>query len=65
MERVALNLGQAADALGVSIPTMRQLVNRGDFPAFRLGSRWLIPRSALEDWAADQAAQRAVLEGLR
>lgn len=65
MDRVTLNLAQAADTLGVSVPTMRTLVNRADFPAFKIGTRWLISRSALEEWAASQSVSRSELEGVR
>ncbi len=63
--RVTLNLSQAADTLGVSVPTMRTLVNRADFPAFKIGTRWLISRSALEEWATSQAVKRTELEGIQ
>lgn len=65
MESITLNLTQAADALGVSAPTMRCLVRRGDFPAFKIGSRWMISRTALEEWAQNAAFNRAELEGVR
>lgn len=65
MEAVTLNLAQAATVLGVSCPTMRCLVRRGDFPAFRIGSRWMISRSALEAWAENAALNRAEFEGVR
>ena len=65
MESITLNLTQPADALGVSAPTMRCLVRRGDFPAFKIGSRWMISRSALEEWAQNAAFNRAELEGVR
>ena len=65
MESITLSLTQAADALGVSAPTMRCLVRRGDFPAFKIGSRWMISRSALEEWAQNAAFNRAELEGVR
>ena len=65
MEAVTLNLEQAATVLGVSVPTMRCLVRRGDFPAFKIGSRWMISRSALEQWAEEAAINRVELEGIR
>ena len=65
MDRVTLNLTQAADVLGVSRPTMRALVHRGDFPAFKIGSRWLVSRTALETWAEDAAMNRAEFDGVR
>ena len=63
-KNVTLNVSQAAELLGVSRPTMRCLVNRGDFPAFKIGSRWLISRSALEEWAAEQSRSRSELGGI-
>jgi len=65
MESITLNLTQAADALGVSTPTMRCLVRRGDFPAFKIGSRWLVSRAALEEWAQRQAENRVEFGGVR
>ena len=63
--RITLNIGEAAACLGVSCPTMRALVNRGDFPAFKIGSRWLISRTALDAWAIEQSRSRAELGGVR
>ena len=65
MEAVTLNLEQAATVLGVSVPTMRCLVRRGDFPAFKIGSRWMISRSALEQWAEEAAINRVEMGGVR
>ena len=65
MDVVTLNLEQAAFALGVSKPTMRRIVNRGDFPAFKIGSRWLISRTALDAWAQEQSMNRSELGGIR
>lgn len=65
MGSITLNLTQAADALGVSAPTMRCLVRRGDFPAFKIGSRWLVSRAALEEWAQRQAENRVEFGGVR
>jgi excisionase family DNA binding protein len=65
MENIILNLEQAAGTCGVSVPTMRCLVRRGDFPAFKIGSRWMIPRTALEEWAQRQAENRVEFGGVR
>lgn len=56
------NLSEAAEALHVSRPTMQNLVNRADFPSFRIGRRWLIPADALKRWLNEQT-QSAVKEG--
>ena len=54
-ERIALNITEAAEMLGVSRNTMyRELLHRQDFPAFKIGGRILIPRAKLEAWANSQ-----------
>lgn len=55
---IAYNMKEAAAACGVSTGTMQTMVNREDFPAFRIGRRWVIPRDSLEDWMKRQAAKR-------
>ena len=55
------NLETGARRIGVSYPTMLELVRRDDFPAFRIGRRWVIPRNALVRWLDEQAAKRAQL----
>ena len=49
-EKIALNVSEAAEALGVSRPVLYQLIHRDDFPALKIGKRTLIPRAALEEW---------------
>lgn len=58
-ERVALSVTEAAALLGVSRPTVYQLMNRADFPAFRIGARRLISRAGLERWVQEQAERGA------
>lgn len=53
-ERVALSVTEAAALLGVSRPTVYQLLNREDFPSFRIGARRLISRAGLERWVQEQ-----------
>lgn len=55
MAELTLSITEAAKALGVSRPTMYQIINREDFPAFRLGSRVLISRELLAEWVKRQA----------
>ena len=52
-ESIALSVTQAATLLGVSRPTIYQLLNR-DFPSFRIGTRRLISRAGLERWVQEQ-----------
>ena len=63
MEQIVLNVEQAAKLAGVSRPTMAAWVNQSGFPAFRFGTRWLIPRAAFESWLTAQANARTVLPG--
>ncbi len=53
MERkitVVFNLKQAAAYLGISVPTLAALLRSGEIPCRRAGQRWLISKSALDDW---------------
>ena len=58
-EKITLSVSEAAIALGVSRPTVYQLMRRADFPSFKIGTRTVIPRQALERWAEEQAKGRA------
>ena len=44
------NLKQAAAYLGISVPTLAALLRSGEIPCRRAGQRWLIPKTALDDW---------------
>lgn len=58
-ERLALNVTEAAAALGVSRPVVYQLMRRDDFPSFTIGTRRLVSRAGLQSWIEKQAANRA------
>lgn len=49
-EKIALNVSEAAALLGISRPTMYQLLKRPGFPAFKVGTRTLIPREGFLRW---------------
>lgn len=51
-EKMALSVTETARALGVSRPTVYRLLQRADFPSFRVGSRQLVSRQGLEDWVS-------------
>ena len=57
--KLALNMAEAAKLAGVSVPTMRQLANQKDFPAFRSGRRWIIPADSFKRWLEERANERA------
>lgn len=54
-ERLAVNAAEAAEMLGISLPTLRQLTRRADFPAVKLGRRWVISVAGLQRWLDEQA----------
>ena len=55
LEPLAVSAPEAARLLGVSRPTIYQLINRADFPAFKVGARTLISVAGLERWVEAQA----------
>ena len=59
-EKIALSVTETAEMLGVSRPTVYRLIQRADFPAFKIGSRTLISRDGLARWVEAQAAQEAI-----
>ena len=54
-ERIAVNAAEAAELLGISVPVLRQLTRRADFPAVKLGRRWVISVAGLQRWLDEQA----------
>ena len=54
MTKLALSIEEAAEAINVSVPTMRELINQPDFPAIRMGRSWIIPVDAFSAWLNDQ-----------
>lgn len=57
----AFTIDQAAEYLGINRITMAKLAQTTDFPAFKIGKRWIIPREALTDWMEERAADNARL----
>ena len=58
MEKMCLNTREAAEALGVSLPTFYELSNRSDFPRVKVGRRTLVPVEALRAWLAREVERR-------
>lgn len=56
-KKVLLSVVEAAEALGVSRPTLYKLIRRDDFPSVRIGSRALINAKKLQDWADRQCEE--------
>jgi hypothetical protein len=52
---LVLTVKDAAEMLQISIPTLRDhFLCRPDFPKIKAGTKFLIPRKALEDWINHQ-----------
>ena len=51
---VVLNLQEVAEVLGVGYRTALTLVRRKDFPAFRIGKKWVASRDRLRAWVESQ-----------
>lgn len=58
LEPLAVGTTEAARLLGVSRPTLYQLLNRQDFPSFRVGNRVLISVAGLQAWIDQQTAAK-------
>ena len=54
LEPLAVSAGEAARLLGVSRPTVYQLMGREDFPSFKVGTRTLISVEGLREWIRKQ-----------
>lgn len=54
-DRVTLSVAETAAALGVSRPTVYNLLHKKGFPAFRVGGRTLVSAEGLREWVAAQA----------
>ena len=55
LEPLAVSAGEAARMLGVSRPTVYQLMGREDFPSFKVGTRTLVSVEGLREWIRKQA----------
>ena len=60
LEPLAVSAAEAARLLGVSRPTLYQLLNRADFPSFRVGGRVLVSVAGLQDWIDRQTRREDV-----
>jgi excisionase family DNA binding protein len=61
MEKLALNVKETAEVLGISLTKCYALVRRRDFPSIQVGSRWLVPADALKAWLMEQAQEKGSL----
>ncbi len=54
MDKLTYSPTETAQVLGVSRPTVYQLMKRADFPAFKVGSRTLVSAEGLRAWVEAQ-----------
>lgn len=54
MDRITYSPAEAAQALGVSRPTVYTLLKRDGFPSFKCGTRTLISVEGLRGWVEAQ-----------
>lgn len=53
--RLTYTVAEAADVLGIGESLLRRLIDRGDFPALRLGGRVVVSKLAVQSML-EQAA---------
>ena len=54
LEPLAVSAAEAARLLGVSRPTLYNLLNQSGFPSFRVGNRVLVSVAGLQDLVDQQ-----------
>ena len=55
MDKLAYSLTETAQVLGVSRPTVYELIKQPGFPVFQIGGRKLVSVEGLRDWVRNQA----------
>ena len=53
LSRATYTVAEVADLLGVCRATVYELLRRGELPARRMGSRWVIARRRFDRWLDD------------
>lgn len=56
-EKIALNVSEAAELIGVSQTTIYKMVQNGEIPHARVRSRIIFHRGVIEDWLKGLAPQ--------
>lgn len=62
MDKLALNMEEFAETLGISVRKARDLINVEGFPVVRLGGRVVIPVDPLRDWLRGKAESGEVVQ---
>lgn len=61
LEPISVSTSEAARLLGVSRPTIYELIQNGGLPWFKVGTRTLLPVAGLKEWVATQAEKQQVI----
>lgn len=59
MEKLAINVKEAAQMLGIGVASMYTLAHREDFPVIQVGNRMVIPLEAFRRWL-DRAGENKI-----
>ena len=57
-DRATFTAQELADLLGVSLVMVYRMLKNGEIPRRRAGRKYIIPRSAVEDWLREAPATR-------
>lgn len=57
--REVMDVAQAARYLGVSADSLYKYLSEGKLPAFKLGNRWRLKKTALDSWMEKQSQSRS------
>jgi excisionase family DNA binding protein len=58
--REVMNIRQASQYMGVSPDTLYKYVNEQKIPAFKLGNRWRVKKSRLDQWMEEKSSHMEV-----
>lgn len=61
IEPLAVSVSEAAQLVGLSRPKVYQLMQIGDFPSFKVGTRTLIPMDGLRAWVTAQTEKQEAI----
>ena len=53
-DKLVYSTAETAEVLGVSRPTVYNLLKRVDFPSFKVGTRTLVSAEGLREWVRQQ-----------
>jgi len=53
-EKQTLSMPEVAKLLGISVKTAYEGAKRGDYPAFKIMGRWIVPKPAIDKLLAGE-----------